>query len=162
MKNWPLRWKVALYSAWLALAATVGGAVTTWFVLHYAKIAAFDRRLTTDAQEFFRDVEHFEGGGATNRRVFREIFVPLSLRKHLVEVTDASGTVLYLSPRLRQPFPRDGIKKFHNHQIDGQNIRLAELMKMASPCAPVMISRRSIKPAMIFCWRCWGRFRRCS
>ena len=29
MKNWPLRWKVALYSAWLALAATVGGAVTT-------------------------------------------------------------------------------------------------------------------------------------
>ena len=126
MKNWPLRWKVALYSAWLALAATVGGAVTTWFVLHYAEIAAFDRRLTTDAQEFFRDVEHFEGGGATNRRVFREIFVPLSLRKHLVEVTDASGTVLYLSPRLRQPFPRDGIKKFHNHQIDGQNIRLAE------------------------------------
>ena len=71
-------------------------------------------------------MEHFEGGGATNRRVFREIFVPLSLRKHLVEVTDASGTVLYLSPRLRQPFPRDGIKKFHNHQIDGQNIRLAE------------------------------------
>ena len=126
MKNWPLRWKVALYSAWLALAATVGGAVTTWFVLHYAKIAAFDRRLTTDAQEFFRDVEHFEGGQTNNRRVFKEIFVPLSLRKRLVEVTDASGTVLYLSPRLRQPFPRDGIKKFHNHQIDGQNIRLAE------------------------------------
>ena len=126
MKNWPLRWKVALYSAWLALAATVGGAVTTWFVLHYAEIAAFDRRLTTDAQEFFRDVEHFEGGGATNRRVFREIFVPLSLRKHLVEVTDASGAVLYLSPRLRQPFPRDGIKEFHNHKIDGKNVRLAE------------------------------------
>jgi signal transduction histidine kinase len=126
MRNWPLRWKVALYSAWLAVAATVGGAVTTWFVLHYAEIAAFDRRLTTDAQEFFRDVEHFEGGGATNRRVFKEIFVPLSLRKHLVEVSDASGTVLYLSPRLRQPFPRDGIKTFHNHLIDGQNIRLAE------------------------------------
>jgi signal transduction histidine kinase len=126
MRNWPLRWKVALYSAWLAVAATVGGAVTTWFVLHYAEIAAFDRRLTTDAQEFFRDVEHFEGGGATNRRVFKEIFVPLSLRKHLVEVSDASGTVLYLSSRLRQPFPRDGIKTFHNHLIDGQNIRLAE------------------------------------
>jgi len=126
MRNWPLRWKVALYSAWLAVAATVGGAVTTWFVLHYAEIAAFDRRLTIDAQEFFRDVEHFEGGGATNRRVFNEIFVPLSLRKHLVEVSDASGTVLYLSPRLRQPFPRDGIKTFHNHLIEGQNIRLAE------------------------------------
>jgi signal transduction histidine kinase len=126
MRNWPLRWKVALYSAWLAVAATLGGAITTWFVLRHAEIAAFDRRLTTDAQEFFRDVEHFERGQTNDRPVFKEIFVPLSLRKHLVEVTDASGVVLYLSPRLRQPFPHDGIKKFHNHKIDGQNIRLAE------------------------------------
>ena len=126
MRNWPLRWKVALYSAWLAVAATAGGAITTWFILRNAEIAAFDRRLTTDAQEFFRDVEHFEGGRRNNPRVFKEIFVPLSLRKHLVEVTDASGTVLYLSPRLRQPFPHDGIKTFHNHTINGQNIRLAE------------------------------------
>ena len=126
MRNWPLRWKVALYSAALAVAATLGGAITTWFVLRHAEIAAFDRRLTTDAQEFFRDVEHFEGGPTNNRQVFKEIFVPLSLRKHLFEVTDASGAVLYLSPRLRRPFPRDGIKKFHNHKIDGQNIRLAE------------------------------------
>jgi len=126
MRNWPLRWKVALYSASLAVAATLGGAITTWFILRHAEIAAFDRRLTTDAQEFFRDVEHFEGGRTNNRRVFKEIFVPLSLRKHLVEVTDASGTVLYLSPRLRQPFPRDDINRFHNRKIDGQKIRLAE------------------------------------
>src|SRR5215475_10229397 len=126
MRNWPLRWKVALYSALLAVAATIGGAVTTWFVMRHAEIAAFDRRLTTDAQEFFRDVEHFEGGRTNNQPVFKEIFVPLSLRKHLVEVTNTSGTVLYLSPRLRQSFPRDGIKTFHNHTIDGQNIRLAE------------------------------------
>jgi signal transduction histidine kinase len=126
MRNWPLRWKVALYSASLAVAATLGGATTTWFVMRHAEIAAFDRRLTTDAQEFFRDVEHFEGGRTDNRPVFKEIFVPLSLRKHLVEVADASGTVLYLSPRLRQPFPRDGIREFHNHKVDGQKIRLAE------------------------------------
>jgi len=126
MKNWPLRWKVAHYSAWLAVAATLAGATTTWFVMRHSEIAAFDRRLTTDAEEFFRDVEHFEGGRKNNRPVFKEIFVPLSLRKHLVEVTDASGAVLYLSPRLRQPFPRDGIREFHNHKIDGQNIRLAE------------------------------------
>jgi signal transduction histidine kinase len=126
MRNWPLRWKVALYSAWLAVAATAGGAITTWFVLRHAEIAAFDRHLTTDAQEFFRDVEHFEGGRRNNPRVFKEVFVPLSLRKHLVEVTDASGTVLYLSSRLREPFPRDDIKKFHNRKIDGKNIRLAE------------------------------------
>jgi signal transduction histidine kinase len=126
MRNWPLRWKVALYSAGLAVAATAGGAITTWFILRHAEIAAFDRRLTTDAEEFFRDVEHFDGGRTNNRGVFKEVLVPISLRKHLVEVTDASGTVLYLSPRLRQPFPRDDIKRFHNRKIDGQNIRLAE------------------------------------
>src|SRR5207247_3301410 len=98
----------------------------TWFVMRHAEIAAFDRRLTTDAQEFFRDVEHFEGGRTNSGPVFEEIFVPLSLRKRLVEVTDASGTVLYLSPRLRKPFPRDGIKNFHNHKVDGQNVSLAE------------------------------------
>jgi signal transduction histidine kinase len=126
MRNWPLRWKIAHYSAWLAVAATLAGATTTWFIMRHAEIAAFDRRLTTDAQEFFRDVEHFEGGQKNNPQVFKEIFVPLSLRKHLVEVTDASGTVVYLSPRLRHAFPRDGIKEFHNHRIDGQNIRVAE------------------------------------
>ena len=52
--------------------------------------------------------------------------MPLSLRNHLVDVTDATGTVLYLSPRLHHPFPRDGVKEFHNHKIDGKNIRLAE------------------------------------
>ena len=106
MRNWPLRWKIAHYSAGLAVAATLGGAMTTWFVMRHAEIAAFDRRLTTDAQEFFRDVEHFEGGRTNSGPVFNEILVPLSLRKHLVEVTDPSGAVLYLSPRLRQPFPR--------------------------------------------------------
>ena len=80
MRNWPLRWKVALYSAWLAVAATLGGAITTWFIMRHAEIVAFDRRLTTDAQEFFRDVEHFEGGQTNNRRVFNEILVPVSLR----------------------------------------------------------------------------------
>jgi signal transduction histidine kinase len=126
MRNWPLRWKIAHYSAGLAVAATLGGAMTTWFIMRHAEIAAFDQRLTTDAEEFFRDVEHFEGGRTNSGPVFKEILVPLSLRKHLVEVTDATGAVLYLSPRLRQPFPRDGIKEFHNHKIDGKNVRVAE------------------------------------
>src|SRR5690242_7555654 len=129
MKNWPLRWKVALYSASLAVAATLAGATTTWFIMRHAEIAAFDRRLTTDAEEFFRDVEHFEKSRTNSGPVFNEILVPLSLRKHLVEVTDANGAVLYLSVRLRQPFPRDGIKEFHNHRIEGRNVRLAEFTK---------------------------------
>jgi len=126
MKNWPLRWKVALYSALLAIAATLGGAITTWYVMRFAEIAAFDRRLTTDAHEFFRDVENFAEDPANKGQVFREIFVPLALRNRLVEVTDASGATLYRSPGLHHPFPADGITKFHNHRIGDRAIRMAE------------------------------------
>src|SRR5262245_27385647 len=106
MKNWPLRWKVALYSGSFAVAATLAGATTTWFIMRHSEIAAFDRRLTTDAQEFFRDVEHFEGGRKNNELVFKEILVPLSLRKHLVEVSERGGKVIYLSAPLLCRFVR--------------------------------------------------------
>jgi hypothetical protein len=97
IKNWPLRWKVAHYSAWLAVAATLAGATTTWFIMRHAEIAAFDRRLTTDAEEFFRDVEHFEGGQKNNKLVFKEIFIPLSLTAAL----EISISVLSTSCSLR-------------------------------------------------------------
>ena len=90
MKKWPLRWKLAVYAGWLAVAATLAGAITTWSIMRYAELAAFDAVLTTQAHEFFRDVENFAGGPAKNRRVFKEIFVPLALRGRLVEVKDAT------------------------------------------------------------------------
>ena len=46
--------------------------------MRYEEIAAFDRRLTMDAQELFRDVEHFDRSAGDNR-AFQEIFVPLAL-----------------------------------------------------------------------------------
>ena len=103
MKKWPLRWKLALYSALLAVAATIAGAMTTWAVMRYEEIAAFDRRLTLDAHEFFRDVANFEGGSASNWRVIKESFVPLALKNRLVEVSDEKGKALYLSPGLLEP-----------------------------------------------------------
>ena len=33
MKRWPLRWKLALYAAALAVAATLGGGATTWTII---------------------------------------------------------------------------------------------------------------------------------
>jgi signal transduction histidine kinase len=33
MKRWPLRWKLALYAASLAVVATIAGAVTTWTII---------------------------------------------------------------------------------------------------------------------------------
>ncbi len=126
MKTWPLRWKLALYAALLAVLATIGGAATTWAVMRYEEIAAFDRRLTMDAHELFRDVEHFQRDPVGNRSKFQEIFVPLALRSRLIEVTDATGTLLYLSPGLSKRFASDGIAKIHTRKIDGRSIRLGE------------------------------------
>jgi len=33
MKRWPLRWKLALYAATLAVIATIAGALTTWIII---------------------------------------------------------------------------------------------------------------------------------
>jgi signal transduction histidine kinase len=126
MKRWPLRWKLALYSALLAVLATIGGAATTWTVMRYEEISAFDRRLTMDAHELFRDVEHFQRNPGGSRDEFQEIFVPLALRSRLIEVTDAQGRPLYLSPSLTAPFPSDGIKKIHTREVGGRSIRIGE------------------------------------
>ena len=126
MKKWPLRWKLALYAALLALAATIGGAATTWIVMRYQEIAAFDRRLTMDAQELFRDVRHFQRDPTSNRSAFDEIFVPLSLRNRIVEVTGPQGQTLYRSPSLRESLASDGIKEIHTRKITGRSIRMGE------------------------------------
>ncbi len=127
MKNWPLRWKLALFAALLALAATIGGAVTTFTVMRYEEIAAFDRRLTTDAHELFRDVEHFQRNPGTGSEAgFQEIFVPLALRHRLIQVTDAQGRALYLSPGLKEPFPSDGIPEIHTRKVGSRSVRVGE------------------------------------
>jgi signal transduction histidine kinase len=124
MKPWPLRWKLALYAAALAVAATLAGAATTWTIMRYWELKAFDQRLALDAQELFRDVENFEGGLATNSRVFQEKFVPLALRDRLVEIRGPANEVLYLSPNVSAPILHDGIEKFHTRSIEGRRVRL--------------------------------------
>jgi signal transduction histidine kinase len=124
MKNWPLRWKIATYAATLGVIATAGGAFTTWLVMHYWEVAAFDRRLTTDAHELFRDIENFEGGWASNQRAFKEKFVPLALRNRLIDVRGSSKEQLYLSPNLIGPVPDDGLETIHNRKIGNRRVRM--------------------------------------
>ena len=124
MKRWPLRWKLAFYAAALAVVATLAGAATTWSVMRYAEIAAFDQRLALDAQELFRDVANFEGGFANNSRAIKEIFVPLALRGRLIEIRGSRGELLYLSPNVDRPVFDDGIEKFHTRKIGGRNVRM--------------------------------------
>ena len=120
MKRWPLRWKLAFYAAALAVGATLAGAATTWMVMRQAEIAAFDQRLTLDAQELFRDIENFQGGWENNSLAIKEIFVPLALRGRLVEIHRAEGELLYLSPNVHERVLDDGIEKFHTRMLDGR------------------------------------------
>jgi signal transduction histidine kinase len=124
MKRWPLRWKLALYAAALAVVATIAGAATTWTIMHFWEIRAFDQRLAIDAQELFRDVENFEGGTATNSKVFQEKFVPLALKDRLIELRGANGELLYLSPNVPGPALSDGVEKIHTRKIDGHWVRM--------------------------------------
>jgi signal transduction histidine kinase len=89
-----------------------------------SEIAAFDRRLTLDAQELFRDVENFEGGWNNNQRTFREEFVPLALKDHLIEIRGPNKEALYLSPNLDGSLLSDGIEKFHTRKIDNRTVRI--------------------------------------
>lgn len=120
MKAWPLRWKLALYAALLAIAATIAGAATTWMVMRFQERAALDRRLTKNARDFFRDVARSPGGR------FQPDLAALALRDRLVEVRNARGEVLYLSPGLREPLSRDGMREFQTREIDGRRIRIGE------------------------------------
>jgi len=124
MKHWPLRWKIALYAAGFGIVATIAGAVSTWTLMRRSEIAAFDRRLTLDAQELFRDVENFEGGWNNNQRTFREEFVPLALKDHLIEIRGPNKEALYLSPNLDGSLLSDGIEKFHTRKIDNRTVRI--------------------------------------
>lgn len=123
MKRRPLRWKIAFYAAALGIVATLAGAATTWTVMRYWEIKAFDRRLALDARELFRDVENFEGGLANNRRAIQEKFVPLALRSRLVEIRGPNGEVLYRSPEVRDSMD-DGIEGIHTRVIDGRRVRM--------------------------------------
>ena len=125
MSRWPLRWKIAFYAAVLGVVATLAGAGTTWTIMHYWELGTFDRRLTTDAHELFRDIENFEGVRANNRSVFKEKFVPPSLRNRLIEVRGAANEVLYRSANLHDPITDDGIDRIHTRTIaDHRKVRM--------------------------------------
>lgn len=124
MKNWPLRWKVAFYAATLGVVATIAGACTTWLVIRSSEMAAFDRRLTTEAHEMFRDIKNFRESALKDLSSFNENIVPLASRNRVIEVRGGNNELLYSSPYLREPIPDDGVEKIHTSKIDGVPMRL--------------------------------------
>ena len=117
-----LRWKLVIWAALFSLSASIICVWATWILLRHQELQALDRRLTTDAQELFRDIENFQG--VNKRREVTERFVPLALRDRLVEVRGHTGELLYLSPNLNAPVLQDGIEAFHTREIRGRPVRI--------------------------------------
>lgn len=124
MNRWPLRWKIAFYSAVMAVVATLAGAGTTWCVMHYNELRVFDERVARDVQELFRDLDQFEGGWQANAAAVTPKFIPLALRDRFLEVRSAAGQTLYRSPNLHAPVNDDGIENFHTRRVAGQQLRM--------------------------------------
>jgi signal transduction histidine kinase len=121
MKRWPLRWKLALYAAALAVVATLAGAVTTWTLMRFSEIAALDQALKRDALAFFQSVK-----SSSDNRPIQEKLAPLLTSDRIVELRSADGTVLYRSPSPSGRELNDGIEKTHTRKINGQILRVAE------------------------------------
>lgn len=111
-----------MWAALFAFSASIICVWATWILLRHQEVQALDRRLGTDAQELFRDIENFQG---INKRLeVTERFVPLALRDRLVEVRGRTGEILYLSPNLSAPILKDGIDEFHTREIAGRPVRV--------------------------------------
>jgi signal transduction histidine kinase len=122
MKPRSLRWKLVMWAALFAFSASIICVWATWILLRHQEVQALDRRLATDAQELFRDIENFQG---VNKRLeVTERFVPLALRDRLVEVRGRTGELLYLSPNLSAPVLKDGVEEFHTREIAGRLVRV--------------------------------------
>jgi signal transduction histidine kinase len=124
MKRWPLRWKLAFYSALLAVVATLAGAATTWTVMRHAEITAFDRRLALDAGELLKEVETFGVDSANNRLAIKEKSIPSALRGRMLEIRGPGGQILYRSPNIHGPGWDAGSANFPTRVIDGRTIRV--------------------------------------
>jgi signal transduction histidine kinase len=111
-----------MWAALFAFSASIICVWATWILLRAQEVQALDRRLATDAQELFRDIENFQG--VNKRREVTERFVPLALRDRLVEVRGTDGEILYMSPNLKTPVLKDGFEEFHTREIGGRPVRI--------------------------------------
>jgi two-component system heavy metal sensor histidine kinase CusS len=123
MKHWPLRWKIALYAAGLGIVATIAGACTTWAIMHYWEITAFDRQLGLEAQEVFRDVESLKQDTGATPDALTTKFLPLSLQSRFIEVTNPTGSVLYRSPEMGAAVG-DSMDKIHTQKLGPNRVRM--------------------------------------
>ncbi|HEY2615139.1 MAG TPA: ATP-binding protein [Chthoniobacterales bacterium] len=137
MKRWPLRWKLALYAAALAVTATLAGAITTWLVMRFSEIAALDRKMVNEARSLFESLNTPAGPGAGIKKI-----AALATSDRFIELRGENDALLYRSPNLREPIP-DGNGRFHRGKIEGRTVQIMEFrdgglkLRMAADLAAI-------------------------
>ena len=118
-----LRSRIALYAVASSVVALAAWAALTWLMLRYVETRLFDRRVRTDADELFRDMENFTGGPRDPREI-TERFVPLALRDRYIEIVGANDDLLYSSPNLGDETLGDAPAGFSSRVLHGRNVRV--------------------------------------
>ena len=123
MKILPLRSEPAIGILALAVLALLAGTAGMWAFQHQAEFEELHRRLSGDAKEMLRQINVFTKEPGTDRHEFDEKYVPLDLRKRLLEVRTTEGSALYRSPRLGKLLTADQSNGFYQ-DVDGHRHRL--------------------------------------
>ncbi|MEQ1861755.1 MAG: HAMP domain-containing sensor histidine kinase [Chthoniobacteraceae bacterium] len=119
-----LRNRIALYATISSIVALAAWAATTWVLLRYVETRFFDRRVRTDADELFRDLENFTREPRERRTQITERFVPLALRDRYIELLGAAREPLYRSPNLGGQALSDAPAGFSSRVLHGRNVRV--------------------------------------
>jgi signal transduction histidine kinase len=124
MKRWPLRWKIALYAAGFGIVATIAGAATTWTIMHFSEMAAFDQKIKNEANEIFSQVEKVTQSPERNESIKTRLLA-LHTRDRVIELDGADGEVLFVSPALGKSILNDGETGVHTRDLDGRKLRIS-------------------------------------
>lgn len=128
MLHLSLRSKIALLAVVSCAVALAGGAVSAWFSLHRTEMQQLDASLQTGAQEFFRDLENFDGLRREQRTEITDRFVPPSLRACLIELSGRHGELIFRSENLGTTSLMDAPPGFTTRTVNGSPRRLGVFM----------------------------------
>ena len=119
-----LRLKIALLAVVSCAVALACGAVSTWFSLRRTEIRQIDESLSTGSQEFFRDLENFDGLTREQRTEITDRYVPPSLQGKRIELTGRHGEALYRSDGLGETAFAGAPSGFSTRLIDNVLMRV--------------------------------------
>lgn len=130
MKRWSLRWKIAGYAAMLGIVATITGACTTWLLMHYWELRAFDRQLQADAQEIFQELATLKPQGTIgDNEAVTEKLASLGLRNRWINITSNNGQMVYRSPNADALFSGDAAKGTHTRKFNQATVRVTTVRR---------------------------------